>query len=159
MGSVSLDNLGDTLSVNQEYLYRDIFLDLQEESIISDRNLHKKKTAIDVRSSIDEGAVLNSINNIFNTIPGEKILTPQFGLNLAKYLFQPINNNTTSQIRREIITGLSIWEPRVTLRQLSVTPNIEQHEYNITLVLTIPSLNNFTSDYRASLTQNGFMIS
>lgn len=157
MGSIFLDDLA-TIDVNQDYLYKDIFLDLEEDDNMSVGNLYKERTSIDTRVSYDEGAIRNSIRNIFNTIPGQKILTPQFGINLAKYLFQPISPNTTSQIRREITLGLATYEPRVSLRQLTIDPNPEQHEYNITLILSIPSLNNVVNNYTATLTQDGLFI-
>lgn len=158
MGSISLDNITTPVDANQGSLYRDLFLDLEKNNVSSDRNLYKEDTSIDIRVSLDEGAIKNSIRNIFNTIPGQKILTPQFGINLAKYLFQPINDNTTSQIHRDIVIGLQTFEPRVSLQSLEVIPNIDAHEYNITIILTIPSLNNVTNEYISTLTQDGLFL-
>jgi phage baseplate assembly protein W len=158
MGSISLNNLQDTNSTARDYVYRDIHLGLEAENIISNNNVYKEPTHVDVKSSIDEGAIKNSIINIFNTVPGQKLLTPQFGLNISRYIFQPITHNTTTQIRREIITGIKTWEPRVHIKQLTVTPNILQHEYNITLIIIIPTLSNLDIQYNAAITQAGFTI-
>ena len=158
MGSITLNNLQDATSVNTDYMYRDVHLDFQPEPIISNNNLYKEQTSIDIKVDLDSAAIKNSISNIFNTVPGEKILTPQFGLNLGRFLFEPITPATTLNIEQSIINGLSIWEPRVVLRQLNVIPNIESQEYHIRMIFIIPSLNNLTTPVEGLLSQPGFSL-
>ena len=47
-------------------------------------------------------AVQNSIHNIFTWIPGERILNPEFGSRLKKYLYEGITPLTEEQVNAEI---------------------------------------------------------
>jgi phage baseplate assembly protein W len=65
-------------------------------------------------------AIKNSIRNIFNTRPGEKVLNPEFGCSLEKYLFDAVSNLGAQAIGDDISTALATFEPRVTLIKLYV---------------------------------------
>ena len=81
----SVDNL-DNASLEQGYLYKDLFLDITP-SVYYNGQLNKKVILRDVQASFDEQAIKNSITNIFLTAPGQKILSQEFGLDLRRYLF------------------------------------------------------------------------
>ena len=85
--------------------YKDLFLDLAEQSN-SGNSLFNKKTSLDLKASVDEAAIVNSIRNIFTTTPGEKILDPTFGLNLSQWLFQPLDEFTAREIGETILNGI-----------------------------------------------------
>lgn len=135
--------------------YRDLHLDLAEESNAG-KSLYTKKTSLDMKTSVDEAAVVNSIQNIFTTTPGEKILEPTFGLNLSQWLFQPIDEFTAREIGETIFKGIQKYEPRVKVNNINVDVLPEQNQYTIKLILTIPSLNVYDKSYDAILAQPGF---
>ena len=137
--------------------YRDVFLDLGEEG--SSRKSHfAKDTKTDLKTSVDEGAIVNSIRNIFSTSPGERVLEPDFGLNLKQWLFQPLDDFTAREIGETILQGIERYEPRVSVNTINVNTAPEKHEYHIKLVLTVPSLNINSKAYEAILSQPGFDI-
>lgn len=135
--------------------YKDLFLDLAEQSN-SGNSLFNKKTSLDLKASVDEAAIVNSIRNIFTTTPGEKILDPTFGLNLSQWLFQPLDEFTAREIGETILNGIQKYEPRVKVNNINVDVLEEQNQYTIKLVLTVPSLNIFDKSYDAILAQPGF---
>lgn len=69
-----------------------------------------------------EGAekVRQSIWMILQTEPSERVMRPNFGCGLRRYLMQPNNSATWSAMQRDIERALSRWEPRIKLEQVSV---------------------------------------
>lgn len=136
--------------------YRDLYLDLIESDQPYNDSLYGKSTQVDLRTAIDEGAILNSLRNIFTTNPGEKILDPTFGLSLSRWLFEPLDEFVAQEIGEAIVEGIEKFEPRVSVNNITVNMNAEQNQYDLKLVLTIPSLNIIDKSYEAILKQPGF---
>lgn len=141
------------------YQFKDIALDVQESKNLNDFGLYQKENVTDIEASLDLEAISNSIDNIFNTTPGEKILNPAFGLNLKMYLFDPLSYDTAENIGDMILLGLRKWEPRVVVKNVNVTLDIDQHQYEITLRLEIPSLNNNVMVKTGILDNSGYKTS
>ena len=97
-----------------DHKYRDLSLDLAEDERPYTSSLYTKVTNTDLRVSQDEGAIMNSIKNIFTTKPGEKILSPTFGLDLSKWLFEPVDEFRAREIGDAIHMGLERFEPSET---------------------------------------------
>jgi hypothetical protein len=66
--------------------------------------------------------VRQAIYTLVDTDPGERVMRPQFGCGLRRYLMQPNNPATRAAIKREITQSLSRWEPRVKVVDVAVTP-------------------------------------
>ena len=66
--------------------------------------------------------VRQSIYTILDTDPGERVMRPDFGCGLRRYLMQPNNPTTRAGIARDITQALTRWEPRVKLMDVAVTP-------------------------------------
>lgn len=64
--------------------------------------------------------VRQSIWIILNTNPGERIMRPQFGCGLRRYLMKPNTVTTRTLIQRDVEQSLRTWEPRVELQQVRV---------------------------------------
>lgn len=69
-----------------------------------------------------EGAevVRQSIWMILQTEPKERIMRPDFGCGLRRYLMQPNNSTTWSGMQRDIELSLGRWEPRIKLEEVKV---------------------------------------
>jgi uncharacterized protein len=66
--------------------------------------------------------VRQAIFTLLDTDPGERVMRPDFGCGLRRYLMQPNNPATRAAIEREIGQALGRWEPRVKLMDTAVTP-------------------------------------
>ncbi|MFO7567697.1 MAG: GPW/gp25 family protein [Enhygromyxa sp.] len=66
--------------------------------------------------------VEQSIVLILETEPGERLMRPDFGAGLRRYLMRPNTVATRTQLQREVETALTLWEPRIELRRVEVTP-------------------------------------
>jgi phage baseplate assembly protein W len=66
--------------------------------------------------------VRQSIFLILETMPGERIMRPAFGVGLRRYLMQPNNTATRALIRHDVERGLALAEPRIKLDEVRVEP-------------------------------------
>lgn len=121
-----------------KYIFKD-FNVLSMETLYSNA-LVAKKIKSDLNVSYDVQAVKNSVINILSTKKGEKILSPEFGLRIEDYLFEPVSDSIATVISNEILQALSITEPRVQVVFVQVIPLPDQNQYTINLSLKIPSL-------------------
>ena len=87
----------------------------------------------DILKKIDEEAIAASIGNILQTSHYERLFNPAFGCNLKKYLFEPIDDITTNNIREEIIKSITNFETRVQLLDTVVEPNYDENGYTISI--------------------------
>jgi len=103
----------------------------------------------------DLADIYQSIDNILNTVPGERLFNPEFGCYIERYLFQPIDDATAFAILGEIVSSVSRWEPRITVNfgQSSVTPNGLNNGYDLILAFTVNGLGNQQFTYQAGITK------
>lgn len=66
--------------------------------------------------------VRQSIWLILETEPGERIMRPNFGCGLRRYLMKPNNSATRALIQKDVTRSLSLWEPRIKLQEVTVSP-------------------------------------
>ena len=66
--------------------------------------------------------VRESIRIVLMTDPGERIMLPEFGGGLRRFLFEPNIVATHRGIEEAITRSLARWEPRVTLSSVTVEP-------------------------------------
>jgi phage baseplate assembly protein W len=133
------------------------FLDLVPE-VYYNKQLIKNVILKDVQGSYDLQAIKNSIINIFLTSPGQKILNPEFGLDLRRYLFEPVNSSTAYMIKYDIDTKLPEQEPRIELLNVNVDAITDEQEYYIAMQINIPSLNAYGITLKSLLNSNGYYV-
>jgi phage baseplate assembly protein W len=70
-----------------------------------------------------EPNVRESICIILRTRPGERVMRPDFGCGLDRYLFEPATIATLRLIQEEVKVALVRWEPRIRLDDIVVATN------------------------------------
>lgn len=121
-----------------KYVYQD-FNEMSMETLYTN-NIAARKVKTDLNVSYDVAAVKNSVANLLSTKKCEKILSPEYGLRIEDYLFEPVTSTTATAIANEILNAITIYEPRVQVVNLQVIPYPDQYLYVINLSLRIPSL-------------------
>jgi phage baseplate assembly protein W len=154
--SLSIDKLSEK-SLKNDFLYKDISLDMNPNYSYNNQ-LNRKENLKDVQALYDVESVKNSIRNCFLTIPRQKILNPTFGVNLIQYLFEPVDDFTSDIIQRDIEDKLPELEPRITIKNVSVVPDYESNQYNISLEIDIPSLNAYGVSIKTELQSTSYAI-
>jgi len=159
MALIKIDSVAvskaDNNAIKQNYLYKDLFLDLQN-SYSYNAQLNRKEELKDIAGLYDVEAIKSSIANALLTSPGEKILNPEFGVDLRRFIFEPVDVFTTQEIQADIEENLPNFEPRIELERVEVEALEEEQQYNIQLQINVPSLNVYGLSLRSVLNSNGY---
>lgn len=73
-----------------------------------------------IRLSQAADKVQESIRIILDTQYGERVMRPTFGCNLRSLVFAPNNASTANLARHYVEEGLTLWEPRILLDEVTV---------------------------------------
>ena len=84
----------------------------------------------DVIVTRNENAIARAVRNLVFTIPGEKPFQPNIGSNVSRLLFENLDRITASSIQSEIESTINNFEPRVSLNEVTVTPNFDNNEFD-----------------------------
>ena len=104
-----------------------------------DLNITFKKHPVtnDVVVSKDASAIKQAIVNLLLTNKGERLMNPNYGSDIRKYLFEPIDYGTSQQIVGGIQTAIEKYEPRIGIRALSAKPNRDDNGYDVEMTYVI----------------------
>ena len=79
-----------------------------------------------------EEDIQQSIRIILGTDPGERVMRPGFGAGLNRFVFEPVNPTTMTQMRTRVREALVDWEARIDVLDVNVfTDNDERNRLNI----------------------------
>jgi len=106
--------------------YTDLDLDFTRNPISGD---------VSVRN--DAQAVIGSIKNIVNTMTGEKKFQPNYGGNIRRLLFEPIDSITTLKIEDGLKRAILEFEPRAILQNVEVLPSSDELSYEATIIFRL----------------------
>lgn len=140
MGNIKIESLPEIKDTKRPFVYSDLHLDMSlKYTSRSDVGAINEKR--DVEIDYDIAAIKNSIVNILTTTPGEKILNPEFGLDLRDYLFDPISDTTADLIKNRIRNGLRNQEPRIVFNtEPEVIADEDNSQYTIKMNIGVPFL-------------------
>ena len=79
-----------------------------------------------------EEDIRQSIMIIMGTEPGERIMRPDFGAGLTRFVFEPANTTTMALIQTRVHDALVDWEPRIEVITVKVT--LDPNERNLLLI-------------------------
>jgi len=77
-------------------------------------------------------SVREVIRNILLTNPGERLMRPEFGAGLRRFVHHPNNESTRNLLVDAARRGIERWEPRVALLAVTATPD-PYHPNQVTL--------------------------
>jgi phage baseplate assembly protein W len=92
-------------------------------------------------TSLTIDAVKNNIRNLLKTKKGERIMQPNLGTNLDKYLFETFTDETMLAIQNEILNTVGTWLPFVEVKDLDIElaelSGIGKNTLNVKVVFNI----------------------
>lgn len=94
----------------------------------------------DIMKKIDYSAISQSIQNLLLTNHYEKPFRPEYGTNIRKLLFEPMDLMTASILNEEIRNSIKNFEPRVLIEHLEIIPDFENNWYNVNLTYSVINL-------------------
>lgn len=74
-----------------------------------------------------------SIRIILETIPGERVMRPEFGCRVWELMFAPRNAATEGQLIEYVHEALRMWEPRIVVTSVDIARNTS---YDDSVILT-----------------------
>jgi len=83
-------------------------------------------------------SIKNNIRLLLQTQKGERMFQPNLGMNIRKFLFEQITEDTQVQIENDIVDTFNTWLPFVELRKIDIdTSNQDKNQINIEIVFNI----------------------
>ena len=77
--------------------------------------------------STKEQTKSNLVNLLLTSI-GERVMNPNFGTELRKFLFEGITDNNIELLKASLLNSIAIYVPGITVISIEVAPNID---YNL----------------------------
>ena len=78
--------------------------------------------------------IKSNLINLLLTYKGERVLNPQFGADLPRLLFEPINNETLLKIENQIVTSVSTYIPEITITNIEITPDTDKNTIYVNVI-------------------------
>lgn len=85
----------------------------------------------------DERLIKNDILQLLLTIPGERVMRPDYGVNLRNFVFENLVSSDLSLLRSHIIEQLGAYEPRVNVTSIDLVPDYDRNGLQIKIVVTL----------------------
>ncbi|NIQ03216.1 MAG: hypothetical protein GWM98_24850 [Nitrospinaceae bacterium] len=82
-----------------------------------------------------------SLEILFTTSLGERIMNPQYGCNLKSMLFEPMDTSAVAFIRNLLTTAILYHEPRIDADNIDVQPGLNEGEVMIQIEYTVRGTN------------------
>ena len=134
----------NSFSPYKNHLYIDLSLDLKQDvKLTPDRNsilgsiTNKQK---DLMVIYDTDCILHSLYEIFKTPKGARVLVPEFGTDLYKYIGTAITEVACISIKTSLEYDIKRWEPRVRVLGIQVTPEYDNSVIDIDIYIEIPEI-------------------
>ena len=103
------------------------------------KDLH---TGVEMVSDVED--IKQSLEILFNTNPGERVMLPDYGSQLTKFLFEPITNTHLHFLKDIIRAAVLKYEPRIRLNDVEISSTPEDRldgQIKIRLNYTIQTTN------------------
>ena len=83
-----------------------------------------------VQTTNDPNQIANDrVESLIGTYPGERVMIPDYGVNVPSYVFSPDIPAQQSLLTTQVQQAITQWEPTITLD--SVTPVLNQSDVGI----------------------------
>jgi uncharacterized protein len=94
-----------------------------------------------VEMVVDETEINQSLEILFSTSKGERVMQPRFGANLDSFLFDPIDNTTGTFLKEMIKEAILYFEPRIRVIKVEITKIETEGKIDIHVIYEIKATN------------------
>ncbi|AKU42847.1 baseplate hub subunit [Escherichia phage vB_EcoM-E33] len=109
----------------------------------------------DVAKATGARAVKNSLLGIITTRKGSRPFMPEFGCDISNQLFENITPLITDTIKRNIVSAVRNFEPRISALAVGVTPVYDDNSIIVTVQFSIVDDPDTLEQIRIQLSQSG----
>lgn len=86
---------------------------------------HKHADTLEVKMVAEEEDISESLRILLSTIPGERVMQPDYGCGLHAMVFENIEESTVTALKDVIERAVLFYEPRITLENIDVNTEDE----------------------------------
>lgn len=115
-------------------------LDLQPRKAVGVK-LPFSSTSVFTSTFQTKDAIKTNLINFFLTGKGERVLNPTFGSDIKRFIFDPINANTSIVMKNLITKELEVYFPRVEPIDINVTQVEDRNTIQFSVQYTIKQSN------------------
>ncbi|QIN96059.1 baseplate wedge protein [Escherichia phage MN04] len=109
----------------------------------------------DVAKATGARAVKNSLLGIITTRKGSRPFMPEFGCDISNQLFENITPLITDTIKRNIVSAVRNFEPRISALAVGVTPVYDDNSIIVTVQFSIVDDPDTLEQIRIQISQSG----
>ena len=117
--------------MNNEYLGRGMALPTWQDSAGRAQQSARISSTGGFEEAAGVGKIEESIRIILGTQYGERVMRPTFGCNLKSLVFAPNNDATANVARHYVAEGLSLWEPRIEVLDVTVHRELSERQLGV----------------------------
>ena len=90
----------------------DVFIGLRLPLVLDNNHLGSTRTTLD--------AIKSNLQNFLSTELGERVMQPNLGIQLKKFLFEPFSDEMVVSIQTTIVETLAYWMPFIRVDNVQV---------------------------------------
>ncbi|MDZ7695054.1 MAG: GPW/gp25 family protein [Balneolaceae bacterium] len=94
-----------------------------------------------IQMTTDEDDINRSLQILFTTMVGERVMQPRYGCDLHQFLYEPIDTSMITYMREIIRDAILYFEPRIKLLDLYLEPFEYEGRIDITVEYEIKGTN------------------
>ena len=94
----------------------------------------------DIAFVYDTSAINQSLFNILHTQKGRRLMDPDFGCDVHRYLFDPFDQNTVDKINGSIRFSFHKYEPRIRILSMNTKMNEDAYTYELNVKYFVEKL-------------------
>lgn len=89
----------------------------------------------------DEQDIEESLHILLSTEIGERVMQPQYGCNMHRLVFEPLDTSLQAYMEDLIRTAILYFEPRIILNSVTLEPQVNEGRIDINIDYTIATTN------------------
>ncbi len=88
----------------------------------------------------EDKLIKNDLLQLLLTIPGERVMLPNFGTQLRAIIFDQLDDATLDLLSFGVTTAINQYEPRIALQNVYIQPDYDRHGIALRIVYSIKAL-------------------
>lgn len=85
--------------------------------------------------------IRESLYVLLTTLPGERVMVPNYGCALQDFVFASLDANTKTQIRRLVADAILFYEPRIDVTDIAIDVDMPNGTAALTIAYTVRQTN------------------
>jgi phage baseplate assembly protein W len=77
--------------------------------------------------------IKSNLVNLLLTSTGERVMNPNFGTLLKRFLFEGITDNNLESLKDNLLNSISIYIPDITVTNIIITPNTDYNSIDLNI--------------------------